>query len=48
YITGTALYRINDDTDKFREITFKGFLRNPNSLVTPFEKNTIILMVGRY
>ncbi|CAG8669683.1 2899_t:CDS:2 [Gigaspora margarita] len=48
YITGTALYRINDNTDKFREITFKGFLRNPDSLVTPFEKNTIILMVGCY
>src|SRR6185437_5845756 len=48
YITGTAIYRINDITDKFREITFKGFPRNSDSLVTPFEKNSIILMVGRY
>ncbi|CAG8681759.1 15894_t:CDS:2 [Dentiscutata heterogama] len=48
YITGTAIYRINDNTDKFREITFKGFPRNSDSLVTPFEKNSIILMVGHY
>ncbi|CAG8526147.1 6691_t:CDS:2 [Scutellospora calospora] len=48
YITGTALYRINSNTNQFREITFKGFTRNPESLVTPFEKNSILLMVGYY
>ncbi|CAG8832691.1 25833_t:CDS:2, partial [Racocetra persica] len=45
YITGTALYRINNDSNKFREIVFKGFSKNPNSLVTSFEKNSIVLMV---
>ncbi|RIB19003.1 hypothetical protein C2G38_2084173 [Gigaspora rosea] len=48
YITGTALYQINDNTDEFREITFKGFTKNPDSLVIPFEKNSIILIVGHY
>ncbi|KAF0478123.1 hypothetical protein F8M41_024102 [Gigaspora margarita] len=27
FITGNALYRINDDEDEYREITFKGFTR---------------------
>ncbi|CAG8633219.1 4901_t:CDS:2, partial [Racocetra persica] len=48
YITRTALYQINVDTDKFREITFKGFIKNSNSLITPFEKHAIVLIVGRY
>ncbi|CAG8567921.1 12804_t:CDS:2, partial [Dentiscutata heterogama] len=48
YITGTVIYRINDNIDKFREITFKSFPRNSDSLVTPFKKNSIVLMVGCY
>ncbi|CAG8746129.1 5093_t:CDS:2, partial [Dentiscutata heterogama] len=30
------------------EITFKSFTRNSDSLVTSFEKNSIVLMVGHY
>ncbi|CAG8724422.1 4399_t:CDS:2 [Dentiscutata heterogama] len=48
YITRIAIYRINDNTDKFREITFKGFSKNSDSLVTPFEKNSIVLIVSHY
>ncbi|CAG8720065.1 10409_t:CDS:2, partial [Dentiscutata erythropus] len=48
YVSGTALYHINNDDNTFREITFKGFCGNSESLVALFDKNSIILMIGRY
>ncbi|RIB25434.1 hypothetical protein C2G38_2031075 [Gigaspora rosea] len=47
-ISGTALYRINHNVNKFREIMFKGFTASSESLVVPFEKNSIILLIRRY
>ncbi|RIB00743.1 hypothetical protein C2G38_2300642 [Gigaspora rosea] len=47
-ISGTALYRINHNVDKLREITFKGFTASSESLVVPFEKNSIVLMIRCY
>ncbi|CAG8721058.1 8174_t:CDS:2 [Dentiscutata erythropus] len=46
YISGTALYCTTNDNAEFREITFKGFIKNSDSLITPFEKNTIVLIVN--
>ncbi|KAF0488009.1 hypothetical protein F8M41_022434 [Gigaspora margarita] len=48
YISETALYRIDNDVDAFREITFKGFTSSSESLVSSLEKNSIALMIGRY
>ncbi|KAF0545614.1 hypothetical protein F8M41_002122 [Gigaspora margarita] len=48
YVSGTGLYCIGNDVDAFREITFKGFTGNAESLVTPLEKNSIALVIGRY
>ncbi|CAG8525965.1 5489_t:CDS:2, partial [Cetraspora pellucida] len=48
YLTGNALYRVNNMVDKFRQITYKGYTKSPDSLITDFEKNLIVLMVGRY
>ncbi|KAF0562523.1 hypothetical protein F8M41_000030 [Gigaspora margarita] len=45
YISGTTLYRINYNANKFRDITFKGFMANSESLIVPFEKNSIVLMI---
>ncbi|RIB11477.1 hypothetical protein C2G38_2261577 [Gigaspora rosea] len=47
-ISGTALYRINHTVDKFREIMFKGFTASSESIVMPFEKNSIVMMIGCY
>ncbi|RIB27450.1 hypothetical protein C2G38_2029369 [Gigaspora rosea] len=47
-ISGTALYRINHNVNKFSEITFKGFTASSESMVVPFEKNSIVLLIGRY
>ncbi|KAF0399868.1 hypothetical protein F8M41_009649 [Gigaspora margarita] len=47
-ISETALYRINYNIDKFKKITFKGFIASSEFLVMPFKKNSIILMIGRY
>ncbi|KAF0515322.1 hypothetical protein F8M41_017336 [Gigaspora margarita] len=47
-ISETALYQINHNINKFREITFKGFIASSESLVVPFKKNSIILMIRRY
>ncbi|RIB00184.1 hypothetical protein C2G38_2235252 [Gigaspora rosea] len=33
-ISGTTLYRINHNVDKFREITFKGFTASSEFMVT--------------
>ncbi|KAF0503991.1 hypothetical protein F8M41_019655 [Gigaspora margarita] len=44
YVSGTGLYRISNGVDAFREITFKGFTGNAESLVTPLEKNSIALV----
>ncbi|KAF0557666.1 hypothetical protein F8M41_012799 [Gigaspora margarita] len=48
FINGTALYRVAINNDQLSELTFKGYTGNPDSLVIPFEKNAIVLMVGRY
>ncbi|CAG8535879.1 445_t:CDS:2 [Gigaspora margarita] len=48
FINKTALFRVAINNDQLSELTFKGYTGNPDSLVIPFEKNTIILMVGRY
>ncbi|CAG8719023.1 7189_t:CDS:2, partial [Dentiscutata erythropus] len=48
FLTGSALYRINDDSDEFREFTYKGFTGSSDSLIIKFEKNSIILLIGRY
>ncbi|CAG8821650.1 29627_t:CDS:2, partial [Gigaspora margarita] len=48
HISGIALYQINYNVNKFREITFKGFIANSKSLIIPFKKNSIVLMIGCY
>ncbi|CAG8735051.1 21266_t:CDS:2, partial [Gigaspora margarita] len=48
YLSGTGLYRINKDVNAFREIIFKGFINNSESLILSLEKNSIVLMIGRY
>ncbi|RIB15020.1 hypothetical protein C2G38_2193396 [Gigaspora rosea] len=48
FTTGTALYRTTDEEDDFREFTYKGFTRSTDSLIIEFEKNSIVLMIGRY
>ncbi|CAG8815301.1 29668_t:CDS:2, partial [Racocetra persica] len=45
YLTGTALYRINTTSDNFKQITYKGYINNVDSLITEFEKNWIVLML---
>ncbi|CAG8761343.1 42493_t:CDS:2, partial [Gigaspora margarita] len=44
-IYGNAIYRSNEQ--EFRELTYKGFVTQ-ESLITELEKNSIVLMVGRY
>ncbi|RIB14042.1 hypothetical protein C2G38_2040505 [Gigaspora rosea] len=46
YIARSALYRTNVHDNKFREITFKGFTGSYESLILPFEKNAIVLMIS--
>ncbi|CAG8658512.1 7337_t:CDS:2 [Gigaspora margarita] len=48
FTTGTALYRANAEDDEFREFTYKGFTGNTDSLIIEFEKDSIVLMTGRY
>ncbi|CAG8471451.1 15677_t:CDS:2 [Dentiscutata erythropus] len=48
FLTGSALYRVNNENDKFREFTFKGFTATPETLIADFEKNSIVLMIGHY
>ncbi|CAG8852677.1 32823_t:CDS:2, partial [Gigaspora margarita] len=48
FLTGSALYHVNNEDDKFREFTFKGFTATPETLIVNFEKNSIVLMIGRY
>ncbi|CAG8794445.1 3724_t:CDS:2, partial [Dentiscutata erythropus] len=45
FVTGSALYRVTDDEDEFRKITYKGFTSNSKSLIANFEKNSIICLV---
>ncbi|KAF0524632.1 hypothetical protein F8M41_015086 [Gigaspora margarita] len=47
FVTGTALYRIDEDNE-FREITYKGFTGTAETLISDFEKNLIVLIIGRY
>ncbi|RIB07425.1 hypothetical protein C2G38_2214509 [Gigaspora rosea] len=48
FLTGTAVYRVNNDDDEFRELKYKGFTGNSEHLIVEFEKNSIVLMIGRY
>ncbi|CAG8850633.1 30886_t:CDS:2, partial [Gigaspora margarita] len=48
FLTGSALYRVSKEDDEFREFTFKGFTATPETLIADFEKNSIVLMIGRY
>ncbi|CAG8729677.1 28790_t:CDS:2 [Dentiscutata erythropus] len=48
FLTRSALYHVNNKDDEFREFTFKGFTATPETLITDFEKNFIILMIGHY
>ncbi|CAG8548270.1 8946_t:CDS:1, partial [Racocetra fulgida] len=48
YIHGNALYRTTNPETEFRELTYKGFITTQESLITELEKNSIVLMVGRY
>ncbi|KAF0544530.1 hypothetical protein F8M41_002678 [Gigaspora margarita] len=48
FVTGTALYRINNEDDEFREIIYKGFTRTAETLISDFEKNSIVLIIRRY
>lgn len=47
YLTGSALYRPNDTDNEFNELIYKGYMEAQGSLVLPFEKGSIVLMVGR-
>ncbi|RHZ48673.1 hypothetical protein Glove_543g104 [Diversispora epigaea] len=48
YVTGSALYRVKGDEDKFREIIYKGFTRISETLIIDFEKDSIVLVIERY
>ncbi|KAF0474823.1 hypothetical protein F8M41_024641 [Gigaspora margarita] len=48
FINGSALYHINDEEDEFRELIYKGFTANEDFLIISFEKDSIILIIGRY
>ncbi|CAG8538699.1 14550_t:CDS:2 [Cetraspora pellucida] len=48
YVSGSALYRIKDNEDAFREIIYKGFTGSSESLIEEFEKESIVLMIRRY
>ncbi|CAG8586172.1 7021_t:CDS:2 [Diversispora eburnea] len=48
YVTGSALYRMKGDEDKFREIIYKGFTGTSETLIMDFEKDSIVLVIGRY
>ncbi|CAG8495687.1 9882_t:CDS:2 [Dentiscutata heterogama] len=48
FLTGTAVYRVTNDENEFRELTYKGFTGNSETLIIDFEKNSIVLMIGRY
>ncbi|KAF0457492.1 hypothetical protein F8M41_001169 [Gigaspora margarita] len=48
YLSGTALYCTNNDDNIFREVMFREFLGTPDCLISSFEKNSIILLIGRY
>ncbi|RHZ80143.1 hypothetical protein Glove_139g15 [Diversispora epigaea] len=48
YVTGSALYRVKGDEDKFREIIYKGFTGTSETLIMDFEKDSIVLVIGRY
>ncbi|CAG8849019.1 33970_t:CDS:2, partial [Gigaspora margarita] len=45
FVTRTALYRINDEDVEFSEITYKGFTRTAETLISDFEKNLIVCLV---
>ena len=46
YITGNAVYRVNNN--KFQKLTYKGFIRTEENLVSSFQLEIIVLMVGHY
>ncbi|RIB06714.1 hypothetical protein C2G38_2216364 [Gigaspora rosea] len=48
FLNGTAVYRVSNDEDEFRELNYKGFTRNSDTLIVDFERNSIVLMIGRY
>ncbi|CAG8792168.1 8996_t:CDS:2 [Gigaspora margarita] len=48
YVSGSALYRIKDNKESFREIIYKGFTGSSETLIDNFENNSIVLMIGRY
>ncbi|RIB23873.1 hypothetical protein C2G38_2170036 [Gigaspora rosea] len=48
FLNGTAVYCVSDNEDEFRELNYKGFTRNNETLIVNFERNSIVLMIGRY
>ncbi|RIB24707.1 hypothetical protein C2G38_626811 [Gigaspora rosea] len=48
YVSGSALYRIKDNEESFREIIYKGFTRSSETLIDDFENNSIVLIIGQY
>ena len=48
FLTGSALYRVSNEEDEFRQFNYKGFTATPETLIEDFEKNSIVLMIGRY
>ncbi|CAG8676097.1 1471_t:CDS:2 [Dentiscutata erythropus] len=46
-VYGNAVYRTNSNKEKFRKLTYKGFITQ-ESLITELEKNSIALIIGRY
>ena len=42
----SVIYRANGD--KFQELTYKGFIGTEKNLVSAFQLEMIVLMVGRY
>ncbi|CAG8733631.1 5427_t:CDS:2 [Dentiscutata erythropus] len=45
FLTGTAVYRANSTEDEFRELTYKGFTGNSETLIIDFEKNSILSLI---
>ncbi|RIB24187.1 hypothetical protein C2G38_2169284 [Gigaspora rosea] len=48
FLNGTAVYCVSNDEDEFRKLNYKGFTGNSEILIVDFERNSIVLMIGRY
>ncbi|RIB25961.1 hypothetical protein C2G38_2164603 [Gigaspora rosea] len=48
FLNRTAVYCVSADENEFRELNYKGFTRNSETLIVDFKRNSIMLMIERY